>query len=483
VNGGGPSLRRHLTVSVVGIVGASLVACSLAVYAALSRSVWRDFDARLAADAHAIALLVEEQRKGWEMEPGGLEAFERMRGPAVVEVWTADGFVLGRRPLELPDLPLPPDRPHAVFSSFTLQDGRPGRLCQAWLQPRVGHEDPVPHVWSGRKIGVAVARDVEEPVAAITRLRLLLWGPTLAVIVIAGVAASISIRNLLRHVAGLSRRVEALDSASLHARLPLDGVPGELRPPFVKLNELLSRIESSRLRERQFNSDVSHELRTPLAGLRSILEVCGSRPRSGPEYEGALHDALAVTMQMEGTVESLLMIARLGAGQARIRRDEVAVRELVDSSFAPYEPKAERRGLRFENRVPPGALLESDPDKLRLVVTNLLSNAVEYTGERGRVTVESDPDRGVVLCVRDSGPPIPAGLEEKLFDPFFRLDMARSGGGEHCGIGLSLVRALCDALGYQVTARNEADGSVAFTVSLGARERAARVGQTEDVGA
>lgn len=465
---GAPSFQRRLTISIVAIVGVSLVACSLTVHASFARRVWRDFDARLAQDAYAIALMVEEYGdRPWEIEPGGLEAFQRMRGPASVELWMDDGSVLARAP-GADELPLPPHAPALVFTDVTLRDGHPGRLCQAWLLPRQGHDGGVQEATTGRRIGIAVARNIAEPTATIGRFRVLLWAPTLGVILIAALAASLSIRGMVRHVRRISEDIAALDASSPGERLELRGVPSELRPPFVKLNELLSRIEASRVRERQFNADVSHELRTPLAGMRSILEVSASRARSAAEVRVTIAETLAIVRQMETIVENLLVLARLGAGQVSVEREEVPLGQLVDACFAPYAEAARRRGLDFRNRVPPDLVVWSDRHKLQLVVSNLLSNAAEYTSEGGWIAVESHPERGVVLAVVDSGPAIPREALARLFDPFFRLDSSRSGSGEHCGIGLTLVRAVCEALGYGVEVRNEPGGSVAFRVSADA---------------
>jgi signal transduction histidine kinase len=107
----------------------------------------------------------------------------------------------------------------------------------------------------------------------------------------------------------------------------------------------------------------------------------------------------------------------------------------------------------------------ADGVKLRLITSNLLSNAVQYTAERGWITVESEPTQGVVLRVRDSGPAIPESALAKIFDPFFRVERSRSGDGEHCGIGLTLVRGLCEVCGYRVSAENEPGGAVTFTIT------------------
>ena len=463
-----PSLRLRLTLAVVGIVGVAVILCALVVHAAFTRTVWHQFDVRLAQDAHAVSLLVEETEKGpWELESGSAEVCAR-RGLAAFEIRLDDGAVLVREPLRASDLPHLRGSAEPALGDWTMPDGRRVRLYRAWLPPRLA-EGLSPVKRSGRLLEVMVARDLEPLSATIATFSVLLWAPAAGVIVLTALVVSLAIRSMLGHVTRLSEGIAQLDAASL-GRLWLGGIPAELRPPFIRLNELLERIQDSLARERQFNADVSHELRTPLSGLQSILEVSLSRARTADQYRGALGESLAVVRQMETAVKNLLILAHLGSGQASFHRENVPLRDLADSCFAPFAEKARARALNFENRVPPGLRVSSDGEKLRLVTANLLSNAAEYTAEGGWVVVESDPDRSVVICVRDSGPPIPPGAEPKLFDPFFRLDGARSGGGEHCGIGLAVVRGVCGVLGYRVEARNEPGGAVAFVVSSDRRE-------------
>jgi len=215
-------------------------------------------------------------------------------------------------------------------------------------------------------------------------------------------------------------------------------------------------------------------LRTPLAGLRAILDVSASRERSTLEYHEAIHDARLVVVQMNQLVDQLLMLARLDANAWEVAHDEVPLRTLVDSCCAPHLSKARTRGLSIENRLPDDLVLTSDYAKLRLVISNLISNAVDYSSEGAQIRVDGDFTRGVVLSVSNSGPPLPDHAIEHIFEPFVRLESSRFGSGEHCGIGLTLVRALCEVLGLTIGAENRTDGWVAFTVRDG-RAAAARI--------
>jgi signal transduction histidine kinase len=449
--------------AIVGVLGVSLLGFSMLLHAAFRRALMREFDARLSQDAQAIGGMVEERAtEPWEFEDAAIAEFEHERGGAYFEVLMDDGSVLARSPsLANQDLKISRKPVAASLTApFTLPDGRHGRMHRVTLLPR--QDDEGPRRPSGRRVTVVVARATDEIDDMLATLRLLLGVSGLSALSLATLAGVFAIRGGLKPVAELAARADAINASRLGDRLPVQDMPEELRPAIAKLNELLARIEESFVRERQLSAAVSHELRTPLAGLRTILEVCASRERTPEEYRKAIADASEVVTQMTGMVEHLLMLARLEAGKTSVTRADVALRALVDECFHGYAPRARARGLTFENRVPAAAALSSDRDKLRIVIANLLSNAVEYTAEAGRVTVDSDLALGCVLDVADSGPQLPTGALHTIFEPFVRLEPARSGTHEHAGIGLALTRALCDALELSVSAENRADGWVAF---------------------
>jgi two-component system heavy metal sensor histidine kinase CusS len=217
-------------------------------------------------------------------------------------------------------------------------------------------------------------------------------------------------------------------------------------------------------------ANVSHELRTPLAALRTTLEVAASQERSAPAYRTAIREASALVTQTQSLVSNLLMLARLDARQLAVETTEVGLRAFVDDCWRPFEGQAADRQLTFSNQVGPDTTVRSDPDQLRIVVGNLLANAAAYTAARGSIVVREGA-AGALLEVVDSGPPIPDELLPRIFDRFSRGDAARSG-GVHCGIGLALVRGVCEVLGLEASAENAPDGSVCFKIAGAVRGRA-----------
>lgn len=461
-----PSLRSRLTLAVALVLVASLAGFSVVLDSVFRRALVRQFDARLVEDAVAVAGMIEYFPDGhWEIEAAPLPGFET-GGRAFFEARTPSGRVLLRSD-SLSGRPLPLKAPSRaslpVAGDAVLPDGRPGRLFQATLSARPGDErskEPV------RSVVVTVVRGTEEVAEAVERLRWLLWMSGLTAMAVATLAGTLAAWGGLLPLGRLNSRLDSMDARVLREQLPLEGLPAELRPTVVKLNELLGRLAESFERERRFSADASHELRTPLAAIRSTMEVAASRERSAAEYRAAIQAALAVSRQMSGLVDSLLTLARLDAGQDVPRREPVPLRQVADECLARFKERADERGLPVVNHVPPEATVSLDREWMRTIANNLLSNAVEYTDEGGTILVSSDLARGIVLEVRDSGPPIPAAAIERIFDRFFRLDAARAAAGGHWGIGLALVKTLCDTLDLKAVAENTAEGWVSFRITF-----------------
>lgn len=450
------SMRGRLTSVVVAVVALVLVALAFGLYVGTRRAAWRLHDDNLLSRARALAVIVEHDDDGYEMN---LPPESQTDRPSYLEVWRPDGGVLARSPaLAARDLPrLAPTAAAPAFADIRLPDGRDGRAVAIEFVPR----DEAKHT-RVMPCTLVLATGTEDADAAVATART--WFVALAAIALAAIAA-ITAWSLARGLAPLRRlavEIERLDDTRLGTPIALADQPAELAAPVNKLNELLGRLAASFAREREFTADVSHELRTPLAGLRTLLEVTALAERSTTEYKAALVDALAIVLQLVALVENLLTLARLDAGQLELDTRDVALRELVDDCWRPHADRATARGLVFRNTIPAGTTARTDREKLRIVVANLLGNAAEYTAAGGWIEVATGAD--ALLDVVDSGPPIPPDQLERIFDRLWRGDTSRAGGGVHCGVGLALARALCDCLALDLGATTRADGSVCFRI-------------------
>jgi two-component system, OmpR family, heavy metal sensor histidine kinase CusS len=252
-------------------------------------------------------------------------------------------------------------------------------------------------------------------------------------------------------------------------RLPIDEnqLPVELRPISKRLEQTLDQLKRAFAREKQAAADISHELRTPLAALLTTIEVGLRKQRSPDEYREMLEDCHATGLQMNHLVERLLTLARLDAGVDTLRARPVDVAALVEQCTEVVLPLAKAHGLSLTVHRNGPIEVNTDPDKLREVLNNLLHNAIEYNRPEGTidVTVEQKTD-SLRLEVRDSGIGIAPANREHIFERFFRADPSRQATGLHAGLGLAIVKNYVDLMGGVITIHSREGQGSTFVVEL-----------------
>lgn len=309
-------------------------------------------------------------------------------------------------------------------------------------------------------------------------LRVLRWGLAgvgLALAVLLPVGSGWVVRRGLSPVRRVSAWVEALDEKSLGRRLEVGEMPAELRPIVSQCHALFSRLAEAFEREQSFSAGVAHELRTPLSGLRSTLEVTMRQPRSDQEYADCLARLMGVVTQMQSMVEGLLCLAALERGQPTAEAETVEIKAmaevLLDEAVAEYG-QTKKIDVSLEGET---ATVDIDVQLFAMVLRNVLSNAVRYVEDGGRVRAGVKRcDAGAVVRVVNSGSAVSAADAEKVFDRFWRADASRSGDGKHFGLGMALVRQAMAALGGSVTVKSQMGGDFEVQLVVGDSQRGAQ---------
>lgn len=270
-----------------------------------------------------------------------------------------------------------------------------------------------------------------------------------------------SVGNGLAPLARLRARLDARGSGDL---APLDdaGMPRELAPLVSAFNALLERIAAGSRAQDDFRANVAHQLRTPLAGLRLQLEWIGSRHRDDPETGKIVALLLAANERMIRQANQLLSLERAGPDRlARTRLAPLDLADIVAEAVQPFVEQAARKDIDLGFDLAPG-LVAGDRHMLRDLVDNLVDNALRYTPDGGRVTVEvRATEEDVLFAVEDSGPGIPPEKRAQVFQRFVRLDQHSSGSG----LGLAIVRDIAALHGAQVALDSGPGGQGArFTV-------------------
>jgi signal transduction histidine kinase len=252
----------------------------------------------------------------------------------------------------------------------------------------------------------------------------------------------------LRTITTAARRISA---SSLHQRLALDGPDDELTDLGKTFNSLLARLERSFTAQRQFVANASHELRTPLARQRTLVEVALRDPDpTVGSLQHTMQRVLATGDEQERLIEALLTLARSQRGLDR--REPLDLAAVTGAALAATGPEAERRRVRVNASLSP-APARGDQRLAERLAANLMDNAIRHNVPGGWVEVATGIRSGrSVLSVSNTGPLIPPEQVEALFQPFGRLDAARTS-RDGLGLGLSIVIAIADAHDADLRAR------------------------------
>jgi PAS domain S-box-containing protein len=216
----------------------------------------------------------------------------------------------------------------------------------------------------------------------------------------------------------------------------------------------------------EFLSRISHELRTPLNAMLGFAQLLRTEDRGalGPRQREQLDLVLQAGSQLRLLVDEMLDISRIESGRMRVTHRDFELCELLDGVLRMCTPQSLEFGVRLEAGFDDSrqVLMRTDPDRLRQVVVNLMSNAIKYNRPGGwvRLDVETDP-HFVHVLVRDNGLGMSAAQQEQLFQPFNRLGR-ESSGVEGTGIGLVLARQLASLLDGEITLDSrEGEGTLA----------------------
>ncbi|HZS60703.1 MAG TPA: HAMP domain-containing sensor histidine kinase [Gemmatimonadaceae bacterium] len=290
------------------------------------------------------------------------------------------------------------------------------------------------------------------------------------ILLISIAAAYVIAGRAFRPVDGIINEVEAItDGRSLHRRLALDGSGDELSRLTRTLNAMIERLESSFGALRRFTADASHELKTPLTVMRADVERAMLTPHVSTEQLEALEEALREVRRMSDLVDSLLTLARADEGRFDLIREPVALEPLVRDIYETAMILGEDAGISVYLPVMEEVTVSGDPERLRQLFLNLVTNAIKYTPRGGRVDLSlSKRLDAITFTVRDSGIGIAANDLPHIFDRFWRADRVRSRATERGGFGLGLAIAqyIAHAHGGSLTVSSRLGRGSVFTVTL-----------------
>lgn len=420
------SIRLRVALVAIAVVASVLATGGWIIAEHLSAMLAAEFDRLLAQRLTSLATGLEFERGRLEIHGQGPQVLAvavltpegvRLRGPAGTA--PPSGLAIGAPPILVDGL-------HG--------DGRPCR----WGWTLVAPEDE-DHGRTHHQLVVGIAMDpapVRQQMQSIRRT--LLVGSLLTAAATAAILA-LALGRMLRPHAVLADQVRTLDPRRA-VRLPVAGLPSELRAVAERINDLCDRLDRAYGLAATLHAAAAHELRTPLAGMRATIEVAS---QGGGDPLAALATCHAIAMQMQARIDNLLMAARIDAGQLNPRCEEIDVHDLLRSGWASVGPQAAReRGLSARWELAGEGLAQADREALRMVIGNLLDNAVSHA-PAGSVLDLACADDGAFcrITIANPAPGMSPAAAEQVFTRGWRSG-STSGDTRHAGLGTSICREL-----------------------------------------
>ena len=414
------SIRRNLLLALLGTMCAAMLLAGWATYKAARDEAGVLFDYHL----EQIALSLRDQRFQGSAE--ALASDESL--DYVIRVWDKNGLTVffSRQHYTLPELT------RLGYSTTETPEG-------AWRLYAIQYHD--------QTIAVAQPMRVRERMAAGVAWRTL--KPFFILLPALGLLIGWLVGRGLRPLGRLAESVRTRTPDSLNPLSAAD-VPQEVRPLVESLNNLLARLKAALDAQRAFVADAAHELRTPLTVLQLQTQLV-ERSATGEERAVALGELKNGLQRATHTVQQMLTLARQEPGAVESDFVQVDLAALVRAAVTEHARLAETRNIDLGVvQADEAAKVSGDASALKILLANLIGNALRYTPPGGRVDVSCGlSERQVFLEVADTGPGIPPEERQRVFDRFYRWN---GGAGEETGsgLGLAIVKTIADRHGAAV---------------------------------
>ena len=311
------------------------------------------------------------------------------------------------------------------------------------------------------RVGCSIAPELNE--LQITALKLAGVG---GVVLIFGLAGGWwLVGRALEPVTIISTTAVKIAAGDLSQRIDMVEAESELGQLAAVLNSTFARLESAFAQQRQFASDAAHELRTPVSVILTQTQAALNRERDAASYRQTVEACQRAAQRMRKLIETLLELARFDAGQEVLKRLTFDFSQTIAGCADWVQPLAEDRGVKILSELSPLEII-GDPERLEQVVTNLLTNAIQYNQPAGEVRVKLESEEGLaVLTISDTGQGITPDDLPRVFERFYRGDKSRTGGGS-AGLGLSICKSIIEAHGGTIEVMSEQNIGTTFVVRL-----------------
>ena len=459
------SIRFRLTMWYVVILGIILCSFSGFLYFTLSRSLHQYMDAKIKSIAEFVASSYSSPyaKYGLNLDRIIEDATGRRPTGKFIQILDKKGRI-GLKSGSLGRFQLP-------ISLEALKNASKKRVT--FETNRTIGTSPIRIVTmpivEGRRITniVQVASSLEDVEKALKTLLLILSITIPSALAVASVGGHFLANRALRPVNEVTNTARAITSHNLNKRIRIEKVKDEIGHLAETFNEMISRLDQSFRKIRQFSADASHELKTPLTVLKGEIEVALRRARTEGEYKKILSSNLEEINNMTKIVDDLLLLSRADTGEVPLAKTRIDLSEFLADMQVQAQVLATSKSIDvyFHNSQKIYAL--ADPLRLKSMMLNLIENGIKYSSPGGRIdiTLEKENDTAIIT-VRDHGIGIPQEALPHIFDRFFRVDKARSRKEGGSGLGLSICKWIAEAHSGTISAKSELGRGSDFVVRI-----------------
>lgn len=431
---------RSLRIRLILLLGAAIIVAAAVQFATSFRAAMREandlFDYHMEQMALALQDSAFQQAEWYKPSTGDTSGFD-----FVIQIWTDDGVrVYQSRPYRHL-----PEQGALGYSNVTLDNGD-WRIYGVQNGSRVIQVAQKTEVRRDRAISLAV--HALWPVLAVSLLlcAVVWWVVTTALMPLNRIGQDLADRN-----------ADSLTPVSDQ------GVPREVSLLVAELNSLLARMSQALQSQQRFVADAAHELRSPLTALKLQVQTL-ARAKDETARSQAVARLLGGVDRASRLVEQLLALARQDPLAEAAELKLLSLPTCIEQAAGDVVPVAQPRHIQLEYDADNQIEIVGDAESVRVLVRNLLDNAVRYTPEHGQVRISLTADDAfALLTVQDSGPGIPEEERERIFDRFYRVPGTSQTGS---GLGLAIVKAIAARHDASVQLGRSELGGLAVTVAF-----------------
>ena len=333
------------------------------------------------------------------------------------------------------------------------------RFVDSFLNNKPIRQIQIPLFDKDKKVGyLFVAMSLDEAILILENLRDTLFIAFPIILIILFFIARLIAGRSIKPITIITKTSSRITKDNLKERIVLPQNKDELYVLSKTINDLLERIENAVEREKQFTSDASHELRTPLTVLKGTLEVLVRKPRTQAEYEDKINYGIVEVNRLNNLVDQLLLLARFENQIKSLKTEKVYLNALILDLTTRYSGKINTKKITVTNSFSKEYYIESDNYLISIIIGNILSNAIKYSGENGKISITLSQNEGDTICtITDNGIGIPKEDLDKIFNPFYRSNPTHHPETKGSGLGLSIVKRLTQLLNIRLEIQSESN--------------------------